>query len=513
MSLQKIKRYSFATPFAFIAYVLLLLLTVAFTLNAGKSVEILKFDNIASGLKKSEVIFSATADYIYDELKNDSQVLQWMKDANYAQPETRLKIRDQLIHKLAPMYERLTRMGVKQFHFHLVDDERSFIRFHRLDKWGDYLRDIRPTIDLTHDTQRVSRGFEQGRISSGYRNVYPLMLGKTYVGSVEISFGMSTLVQAIVFKDALVTTIIENKSILNQKLFLDMQKNYKQTMFCNDYWEDLTKPAIFSIPPRNEVLIQRINKDLLGKNICAELATAEPFIAHSFLGFSLYETYFFPLKNWQDEFKGYVVVYTLPSEAPRIIGSALLAFVMFTLFLVFFLRYAKRKEDEVFNLMDTDPLTGVLNRRWGLVQTEKYLEFVGRSEGTICAVFVDIDHFKSINDNYGHAIGDKVLCELTELISQYLRKTDLIYRYGGEEFVLVLPETNLDGAYNIAEKLRKQVENQDFDISTKVTISLGVAEKKADENLQSWLDRADQSMYEAKKAGRNRVQVADVVSK
>jgi diguanylate cyclase (GGDEF)-like protein len=141
------------------------------------------------------------------------------------------------------------------------------------------------------------------------------------------------------------------------------------------------------------------------------------------------------------------------------------------------------------------------------------LELASRSGTSLCAVFIDIDHFKTINDTYGHTVGDKVLCKLTQLLSQYLRKTDLIYRYGGEEFVIILPETELSDACNIAEELREYIENHDFNVSTKVTVSLGVAERKTDEELQVWLNRADLSMYEAKKAGRNRVQVADVVSK
>jgi two-component system cell cycle response regulator len=123
---------------------------------------------------------------------------------------------------------------------------------------------------------------------------------------------------------------------------------------------------------------------------------------------------------------------------------------------------------------------------------------------------MDIDHFKSVNDTHGHDIGDEVLREFANRISANVRGIDLACRYGGEEFVVAMPDTDVDFAYAIAERLRKSVETTPFEISRapgalNVTISIGIAVSMSDDNSEKLLHRADQALYRAKREGRNRV--------
>jgi two-component system cell cycle response regulator len=124
---------------------------------------------------------------------------------------------------------------------------------------------------------------------------------------------------------------------------------------------------------------------------------------------------------------------------------------------------------------------------------------------------MDIDHFKSVNDTHGHDIGDEVLREFANRISANIRGIDLACRYGGEEFVVVMPDTDVDFAYTIAERLRKSVETTPIEISRapgalNVTISIGIAASAGgDDNAEKLLHRADQALYRAKREGRNRV--------
>jgi len=116
-----------------------------------------------------------------------------------------------------------------------------------------------------------------------------------------------------------------------------------------------------------------------------------------------------------------------------------------------------------------------------------------------------MDHFKKINDNYGHDVGDKVLIEYTKLISSYLRDSDIFCRIGGEEFALILPHVNKSDAYKIADKIRIKVQEHKEILA--VTMSFGVTEYVKGEDLESTFKRADKALYEAKNGGRNRAVV------
>lgn len=118
---------------------------------------------------------------------------------------------------------------------------------------------------------------------------------------------------------------------------------------------------------------------------------------------------------------------------------------------------------------------------------------------------LDIDHFKKVNDTYGHSTGDLVLSETAMIIKQCLRKEDILVRWGGEEFVAVLPFTNSKESTIIAETIRLSIENHKFKFVNKITVSIGIAEKDVVEDFHSWFRRADNALYNAKENGRNTV--------
>ena len=167
---------------------------------------------------------------------------------------------------------------------------------------------------------------------------------------------------------------------------------------------------------------------------------------------------------------------------------------------------------EVQDLALTDPLTGLPNRR-SLFELGK-IEFARshRTKRPFCCMLLDVDHFKQINDTYGHQVGDQVLREFSQCSKRSIREVDLIGRYGGEELLIFLPETDRDTALHIAERLRAAVENMVIKISDQVlhvTVSIGISIR--DHNtleLETLIARADQAMYIAKHRGRNRVAIS-----
>lgn len=151
----------------------------------------------------------------------------------------------------------------------------------------------------------------------------------------------------------------------------------------------------------------------------------------------------------------------------------------------------------------TDALTSLLNRRGGEDAIGRHIARCRRLETAFSVILIDIDHFKKINDRYGHSVGDLVISSVAKVIKETVRQSDLAVRWGGEEFLVCLPDTDLCGAITTAEKLRQAIEKTDLDITT-TTASFGCAELGEDD-FEVALARADMHLYMAKSKGRNRV--------
>jgi len=160
---------------------------------------------------------------------------------------------------------------------------------------------------------------------------------------------------------------------------------------------------------------------------------------------------------------------------------------------------------ELSHIATTDPLTGLWNRRHFEKAVEVEMAIASRRGVPLSALSFDIDHFKAVNDTHGHLAGDHVLVALSELTREHTRATDIPCRWGGEEFMVVLRNTDLHDAVLVAEKLRRAFADHEIALIGKVTASFGVTSYQANESLQSWFGRTDRAMYDAKHAGRNTV--------
>jgi len=177
--------------------------------------------------------------------------------------------------------------------------------------------------------------------------------------------------------------------------------------------------------------------------------------------------------------------------------TASLSFVIF--------RSYHDKQNELSLLASIDSLTSSGNRRALDLKLSEVIESQHREAYPMSLILIDLDNFKDINDDNGHAIGDQILKGVCQLITSHTRVLDSLYRYGGDEFIIVPLNMSIKTARRLAEKIRVIIEQHKFIHNIKLTLSIGVAEYKAHDTPESWISRADASLYKAKNEGRNKV--------
>jgi len=173
-----------------------------------------------------------------------------------------------------------------------------------------------------------------------------------------------------------------------------------------------------------------------------------------------------------------------------------------------FAMMTRRQRQALIRLASKDPLTGAGNRRALAQKLDEVIAMRSRKNLPSSMLMIDLDHFKKVNDEYGHAMGDQILVSVTEIINMRIRVTDSVYRIGGEEFVVLVEGEPLERAHRLAEQLRTIIEANDLLPGGRVTVSLGVAEHRPGESALEWCHRADDALYRAKHSGRNMIRLA-----
>ena len=171
------------------------------------------------------------------------------------------------------------------------------------------------------------------------------------------------------------------------------------------------------------------------------------------------------------------------------------------------MREMNRRNRILQELASLDDLTGLLNRNQLDTMLQQEMERSDRYHTPLSAIMIDLDHFKEVNDTHGHRIGDEILQQTARILAKGLRENDRLFRWGGEEFLLLVPSTGEQTARVLAERLRQQIEAQAHLLAGVVTASFGVAGRQSGEPQDQWFDHMDQAMYRAKHRGRNRVEV------
>jgi diguanylate cyclase (GGDEF)-like protein len=470
--------------------------------NKKEFIEQQSLTKLESAFKSVRLSYVKISHLLFDEVINTHEVVSLYTKASSSDKSTQDMVRERLYSRLNPTYERLKEMNIKQLHFHLKDNS-SFLRFHKPSKYGDNLTGIRRSLEITNREQRYVEGFEEGRIFNGFRHVFPLLdKDSKHLGSVETSVSSVAVSNDIqnVHKGSIVDFIIK-KDIVSQKVWKSEQHNYEESNIHPKYLREKN--------PRYNLVQDKLNE--INKKISSD--TFEPLNNEE--SYSRYRdgyvVSFLPIKNVEGNVVSYIIMYAksdILSSAKKNLFVLKIAITVLTALISFLIYFHLLSFAKIKNMALKDNLTKVHNRRFLSRAIKSEILRTKRYKRTFCLIYFDIDHFKRINDSFGHATGDRVLQELVVVVNDTLRTTDIFGRWGGEEFIAILPETTKDNAMIAIEKLRKNIASYDFNLSqVNVTCSFGIAEYQDGENSEDILKRADQALYKSKVKGRDRVTI------
>ncbi|MGM0435840.1 MAG: diguanylate cyclase [Bacillota bacterium] len=506
---------NYKAPFiVFVALLLVYLIVIGLTqIVAEERID----DHLALERERTENQISASinryevfSNYLNEELITD-EVLTLMEQANSEDESVKNQAREDLETLLMEDYEVLDTYDFRQFHFHLPTGE-SFLRLHAPDAYGDMLFDTRESVRIVNTDQVYVSGFEEGRIYNGYRFIYPLFRGDTHIGSVEISVSyeavLDTLYKVAPTEDAF---FIIKESVVNESVFEGYETNYTNSTLTDDYLRDI---EIFDAFRHRRYHFQGLELERF-------LASVQPDIKEDIereTSFSHavecedcdYVLHFISVRNVEDEHVGYLFTIVSDSNYTDLVQENRVNILFITIFfamLLILMALSAKSRVELKKLSRKDPLTGLANRLFFTAQVEALLNSAKRNKTKLSLVMIDIDDFKAINDTFGHAEGDTILKELSNTFVETLRESDIIGRWGGEEFLIALPNTSEDASRKVAEKIRKSIkENVITKDESPITISLGVT-TYGDENasFDTLVHQADTALYEAKKRGKDQV--------
>ncbi|KXJ51051.1 MAG: hypothetical protein AXW15_12045 [Neptuniibacter sp. Phe_28] len=440
------------------------------------------------------------------------------------------RLRDMLYDSVSPGWAKMTeKYQVRQLHFHLGPGSTSFLRVHKPQRFGDNMDNLRHmVVDVNRDGD-PRQGFELGRVYSGLRGIVPVFSDNHpthQIGALEVGTSFKTLI------DSLGSSIGGNIAVLLNEANVE-----NATWSRPDEPESRTPCGCFieatSSPELSTLLAARANTTWVppskkARTVLLNLPNGPVALTEFALSDYIGE------RDGSETPVGRIMIWKSAADVVEELNHntwinivfAIIGFLIIELALFFGIRLAlsqleetvgeRTQEIRVLNrqleeIAHQDMLTGVYSRRYFMQRLRQELNRSQRSKHPITLLMVDVDHFKRVNDTWGHQTGDHVLTELGKLMMKNCRGYDVIGRYGGEEFCLLLPGVDAVTGLQMAEKLRERVERQ-ITIpgdGIHVTISIGVALYAEGQSAEEWINAADQALYKAKGSGRNRCLLAE----
>jgi diguanylate cyclase (GGDEF)-like protein len=445
---------------------------------------------------------------LFDNIINTENVIDIFKKASTSNKEEKVKIRKELYDLLINNYNNFTNYGIQQLHFHLPNN-LSFLRFHQPLKFGDDLTNIRASVKFVNENKIATIGFEEGRIFNGYRFVYPLFdENKKHIGSVEISSSLLNFKKLFEKNNKTHIDYILKKDVVENKVFKEQVKNYEKYLLSDNFL--IQKNMVdYDINCKHkeekDIIFEKLSKD---KEFLKKINSMEKIHNIYFHNLNVYSINFTPLLNdFTNKKVGYMIMFSESNYFKYILDSYIINILIITLLsiLIGYVILKKEQDKELTEkLAIYDQLTNIYNRYYFRKEMEKEFTNMQKQTNELSLIMFDIDHFKLINDNYGHNIGDESLIFLSNLVKNNIRLNDVFCRWGGEEF-MILSNKSLDKTVIMAEYLRKTIDNEskENDKIPHFTCSFGVVSLNKFNNTKEALQRVDELLYKSKKDGRN----------
>lgn len=464
-----------------------------------------KSQRVEATFRHSLMKHETLAQFVYLRALNQQETINILADAPTVSESERVALRNDLKQLFLPVFDLFIAFDVTNIRFRLPNND-VFLSMQSDDDLSRIVESRDKYALQQPSSSHLIQGFNFTNGEINYQFVLPFFKDDNFVGAMEIvlpidklfadmGFLLSTTQLALVLKDD-VSGIGQNEADFAR---FSCALSTNENLYFHNVVATTSTSALLS-------------QSLFQSNACAQIVktpdklTGFAFIYNAPNARQLVN--FYVIKDINQENIGYIFSATQSETLNAIYDESLqltLVATLVMLVLIFLFIAIQRQRKFIARHALFDPLTGIYNRAIFADFAQKFVVRQERDKSSISVAVIDVDYFKSINDTYGHQVGDKVLIEVVNIISSLIRKADLFARFGGDEFVIMFPDTDIIVAKSILERVSQHVNQSKFTKVESVSLSIGVHEKHVNETLEEAINNADKALYEAKNQGKNRI--------